>query len=115
MSAQTTHESVNDVRLIGRVSTVPEEKLMPSGSVLISFRIVTDRPPSDVSGVRVDALECSSWSARVRRSAQTWHKGDVVEVSGSVRRRFFATASGRASRVEIEVSSARMVRRAPSA
>ena len=115
MSAQAMQGSVNDVRLMGRVSTVPEEKTMPSGSVLVSFRIVTDRPPSDQSGVRVDALDCSSWSARVRRSALTWHKGDVVEVSGAVRRRFFATATGRASRVEIEVSAARMVRRAPSA
>lgn len=115
MSAQVAQESVNDVRLIGRVSSAPEEKVMPSGSVLVAFRIVTDRPPSDLSGVRVDALDCSSWSARVRRSALSWRKGDVVEVSGAVRRRFFATGTGRASRVEIEVSSARMVRRAPSA
>jgi single-strand DNA-binding protein len=115
MSAQTEVELVNSVRLVGRVSAAPEEKTLPSGSMISNFRVVIDRPPGHESEQRVDALECTAWTPRVRRSARSWRKGDLVEVEGAVRRRFFATATGRASRVEIEVSSARMVRRAPSA
>ena len=115
MSAQTTVEPVNSVHLVGRLSGEASETTLPSGSVISAFRVVIDRPPEHESGQKVDALECTAWTARVRRSAKTWRKGDLVEVEGAVRRRFFATASGRASRVEIEVSAARMVRRAPNA
>lgn len=115
MSAQSAVEPVNSVRLVGRLSAEAQERTLPSGSVLSSFRVVIDRPPGHESEQRVDALECTAWSARSRRSARSWRKGDLVEVEGAVRRRFFATATGRGSRVEIEVSSARMVRRAPSA
>jgi single-strand DNA-binding protein len=52
---------------------------------------------------------------RVRRSALSWEPGDVVEVEGSIRRRFFRTGGGAASRVEVEVSAGRLVRRAASA
>lgn len=115
MSARAVVEEVNSVRLVGRLSAEAEEKTLPSGTVIANFRVVVDRPPDHESGQRIDALECTAWSARSRRSARSWRKGDLVEVEGAVRRRFFATPAGRASRVEIEVSSARMVRRAPSA
>ncbi|WP_036490693.1 MULTISPECIES: single-stranded DNA-binding protein [Nocardioides] len=115
MSAQTAVELVNSVRLVGRISGVAEEKTLPSGSVIVAFRVVIDRPPGHESGQRVDTLECTAWTARVRRSVRTWRQGDLVEVDGAVRRRFYATPVGKASRVEIEVSGGRMVRRAPSA
>ena len=115
MSAQTEVELVNTVRLVGRLSVEPTETTLPSGTVISNFRVVIDRPPDHGSEQKVDALECTAWTTRVRRSARTWRKGDVVEVEGAIRRRFFATATGRASRVEVEVSSGRMVRRAPSA
>jgi single-strand DNA-binding protein len=108
-------EPVNSVRLVGRLGAEATEMTLPSGSVLASFRVVIDRPPQHESGRRVDALECTAWTPRVRRSARSWRKGDLVEVEGAIRRRFFATATGRASRVEIEVSAARLLRRAPTA
>ncbi|UUZ58993.1 single-stranded DNA-binding protein [Nocardioides sp. B-3] len=103
------------MRLIGRVSGEAAEKTLPSGTVISAFRVVTDRPPGHDSGQLVDTLECTARTARVRRSTRSWRKGDPVEVEGAVRRNFFATAAGKASRVDIEVRSARMIRRAPSA
>lgn len=115
MSAHGTVELVNSVRLIGRVSGEATERTLPSGSVISSFLVVIDRPSEHWSAQRVDALECTAWAARVRRSTRSWRKGDLVEVEGALRRNFFATATGRASRVEVEVSGARMIRRAPIA
>lgn len=115
MSAQSDVETTNNVRLVGRVSAEAAEKTLPSGAVISSFRMVTDRPHGHESAQRVDALDCTAWTARLRRSTRSWRKGDLVEVEGAVRRNFFATAAGKASRVEIEVSAARMVRRAPTA
>jgi single-strand DNA-binding protein len=105
-------DDVNVVRLVGRLSATPVEVVLPSGDTMCTFRVVVTRPDDHPSQQRVDALECLTFSARVRRSARSWQPADVLEVEGSIRRRFFRTPSGAASRVEVEVSSARRVRRA---
>ena len=105
----------NEVRLVGRVSAAPEERVLPSGDAVWTFRVVVERP--DVPArrrQRVDALECAAWSARARRSVRTWSAGDVVEVVGSLHRRFFRSGGAVASRVEVEMSSGRVIRRAAS-
>ena len=109
-------DAVNEVRLIGRVSQLPEERVLPSGDTLWSFRVVVPRPEDPGGGRRqVDAVDCCVWSGRVRRSVASWRVDDVVEVSGCVRRRFFRTAQGPASRFEVEVTAGRLIRRAASA
>ena len=104
--------AVNEVRLVGRLSQDPEERVLPSGDSVWTFRLVVARPAGGKSRQRVDTLECAVWGGRVRKSAASWAAGDVVEVAGAMRRRFFSTGAGRASRVEVEVASGRMVRRA---
>ena len=104
----------NEVRLVGRLAAEPVGVTLPSGDQLVTFRVTVDRDGS-ATRQRVDALECSAWTGRVRRTVGRWRPGDVVEVEGSVRRRFFRTAGGTASRVEIEVLSGRLIRRAPAA
>lgn len=95
-------EAVNEVRLAGRISAGPEERVLPSGDILWTFRLVVPRPAGrSASRQSVDALECAVWGGRVRRSVSSWRQGDVVEVSGAIRRRFFRTAAGAASRVEV--------------
>lgn len=106
-------EAVNEVRLVGRVSQAPEERVLPSGDVLWTFRVVvpraTVRPGSRQT---VDALDCAVWGGRIRRSVAGWGEGDLVEVSGAVRRRFFRAGGSAASRVEVEVTGGRLIRRA---
>lgn len=115
MAAQVEIEDVNMVRLVGRVGAPAVESDLPSGDTIAAFRLIVVRPEGHGSTQRVDTLDCTAWTGRVRRSARTWRKDDVVEVEGAIRRRFFSTAAGRASRVDIEVSGARLLRRAPSA
>ena len=112
-SSTASDLAVNEVRLVGRVSQAPEERVLPSGDVLWTFRVVVPRPASSGRS-SVDALECAAWSARARRSVASWQPDDVVEVSGAMRRRFFRSGAGAASRVEVEVSRGRVIRRAGS-
>lgn len=105
----------NEVRLEGRVSAAPEERMLPSGDRVVLFRVIVDRAGPAAARQQVDALECVSWSARVSRAARTWQPGDRVQVEGSLRRRFFRAGGVTQSRVEVEVSAGRVIRRAASA
>ena len=111
--ARTPTAAVNEVRLVGRVSQDPVARELPSGDVVWSVRVVVDREhAAGRSRQRVDALECVAWAARVQRSVAGWVAGDVVEVHGALRRRFYRTGAAAASRVEVEVTRARLIRRA---
>ena len=109
----------NDVRLVGRLSGEPVVIELPSGDALVTFRISVPRSsPSGASaagGQRVDSVPCAAWSPRLRRSIVTWRAGDLVEASGAVRCRFFQAGGATRSRVEVEVSSARIIRRSSAA
>jgi single-strand DNA-binding protein len=105
----------NEVLLVGRVTSPAEERTLPSGDVLVTWRIVVDRPPQARPGERrsptVDTLDCVAWRGDVRRSATSWAVGDTVELSGSLRRRFWRASSGPVSRTEVEVTRGRRVAR----
>ena len=112
-TSETATEQVNEVTLVGRMSQPAEQQVLPSGSELVKFRVIVGRPPSPASRVTVDVLDCVVWTKRPARSVAGWRTGDLVEVKGSLRRRFFApTGGGRVSRCEVEVSSAKLIRRA---
>jgi len=109
MSEDSRHR--NEVTLVGRLAGEIRERPMPSGAMLCSFRLVVCRDtPSP--GPNIDALDCVAWLPAVRRVAQRWSAGDLVEVRGSIRRRFWRGVSGPASRCEIEVALARRLARA---
>lgn len=111
----TESDVVNEVVLRGRVSGEPQLRELPSGSVLIAFRLVLarDRTPMTAgSKVVSDWVECSAWGARVRKQAASWHDGDQVEVRGALRRRFYGTGEGSRSSLEVEMLGGRLVRRA---
>jgi len=110
--AESATPAVNEVRLVGRLSRDPEERVLPSGDVMWTFRLVVARGAAARTRQSVDTLDCAVWGGRVRSSVATWSADDVVEVEGAVRRRFFSTGGGPASRVEIEVGSGRIIRRA---
>lgn len=102
----TTHE--NAVHLVGRVANAPEVREMPSGDEAVVWRLVVDRTQPDTRG-RVDTLACIAWAAAPRRAAPRWREGDIVEIDGALRRRFWRTPTGPASRYEVEVQRARRV------
>jgi single-strand DNA-binding protein len=112
--------SRNEVTLLGRVSGVPEERELPSGDVLVAFRVVVDRPaprrpsPPGVRPPTIDTLDCVAWGAAARRSARALADGDVVSVEGALRRRFWRAGAGANSRTEVEVERLRRGTRRPA-
>ncbi len=99
--------AVNEVRLVGRVSGGPEERVMPSGDVLVSLRLVvprelTKRADPDRPTVAVDTIDVACWSASTRRAALRLKVGDSAEVAGALRRRFYRAGAVALSRYEVE-------------
>lgn len=110
-------ETANTVQLSGRLAAEPEERVLPSGDRLWTCRLIVPRAEartlaSGRKGPSVDVVELAGWSSKVRRSMRTWRAGDVVGVEGALRRRFYRSGGQTASRMEVEVRTARLVRRA---
>ena len=106
----------NEVLLVGRVSGVPELRELPSGDSIVAWRVVVDRgpgrrPPAGVRAATVDTFDCVAWTAGLRRSARALADGDVIEVEGALRRRFWRAGAGATSRCELEVTSVRRLSR----
>lgn len=96
----------NEVVLVGRVSCPLEKRELPSGDVVGTLRIIVERDGRTRyrrSG-GVDTIPCAAWSAKAQRAMSSWDSGDVVEVAGSLRRRWFRRADGASmSDYEVEV------------
>ena len=98
-------QAANSVQLVGHVSGKPIERQLPSGDHLVSFRVVVPRSAAARRRPRqsVDTVECSAWSAQVRRSAVRLAVGDPVTVSGELRRTFRRSRAGVRSWVTVDV------------
>jgi single-strand DNA-binding protein len=106
----------NVVRLRGKVSTAAEERELPSGTRILTFRVSVAREPSPMTeGSRqtADWVDCTAWGAKVRRTVAGWRLGDIVEVDGALRRRFNRGGEGTSTRLDVEVLAGRLLNRAP--
>lgn len=101
----------NEVHLVGRLPVEPVRRELPSGDPLVSFRLVVERDPKGRASrgsatsrsPTVDTLECNAWRRDVQRTLARVAPGEVLEVHGALRRRFWRTGAGAASRSEVEV------------
>jgi single-strand DNA-binding protein len=110
-----TVDHTNEVHLVGRLSADPEARELPSGDLVVTFRLVVsrERPARTKAGRRsptVDTIDCAAWTRRAQRSLRAARPGDLLEVRGALRRRFWRAPHGPSSRSEVEVE---VVRRAP--
>jgi single-strand DNA-binding protein len=94
-------EPVNDVAVVGRISSVGEVVTLPSGSQVISVRVVVPRADG-----RSDVFDCSAWTAVLRRKVASWRIGDVVSLEGQMRRRFWRAGTIPSSRWDLEIAVA---------
>ncbi len=100
-SVEEIDYSLNDCLLRGRVSAAAVDRELPSGEHVVEFRLIVTRTERE----GVDTLDIAAWSAKSRRTALSLKAGEWVEVSGSVRRRFWQGPTGLASRWQIEGES----------
>lgn len=113
-TAPAQEPATNVVTLVGRVTAAPVERTLPSGDVLVSFRLSVRRrrtPMARGSKQATDWVDCVAVGGRCRRSVAGWAVGDEVRVEGALRRRFYRGSSGAVTRLEVEALSARRLAR----
>lgn len=96
--------SLNDVILRGWVTSSATERKLPSGDLVAQFRIAITRPEGGV-----DTIDLEAWSAKNRRSALSLKDGEWVEVTGSIRRRFWRSGNTLASRWCVNTTEIRRI------
>ena len=103
-------EGVNEVFLIGRVTSIAGEKKMPSGDIVSEFRVVVERPGKTGKGGAIDTVDIAVWKSALRKKVSSFKPDNWVEIKGSVRRRFWKSAAGIASRWQVEASEIRTLK-----
>ena len=111
MTQQAQDSTDNYVLLRGLLAAEPLVRMLPSGDELCSFRLTVLRPEETHGRARSDSIDCASTRAVVRRTVARCSPGQRLEVSGSLRRRFWRSSAGTAaSRYEVEVIDVRKLR-----
>lgn len=88
----------NLVQLVGRVSGEPKQRELPSGDTVVEFRMIIER--DDREGV--DTIDVAAWKASLRKKALRFKGDDWLSLKGVLRRRFWRSPTGIASRWQVE-------------
>ncbi|SCX54020.1 single-strand DNA-binding protein [Klenkia marina] len=100
----------NDVVLRGRLAAPAVVRELPSGDTLLVFKLTVRRPAPRPREPGHDTITCVSSAAGPVRRAASWHPGDLLEVQGSLRRRYWRSPTGGAVVHEVECRRARRCR-----
>lgn len=103
----------NGVVVRGVMAAPAEHRELPGGDAVVSFRLRTCRPLTEVRGRPVEVLQCVTFDRSLQRRVAAWQPGDVVEVEGALQRRFWRAPTGTVSAVEVNVRRGRKLPRTP--
>lgn len=102
----------NEVHIVGRVSSAPEARTLRDGELVV-WRVAVERPRPPGEPRRSDWLTCTTVEADLGAIVRGLRVGDVVELHGRLRRRFWRSRQGPVTPLEVEVSGAAVLRSAP--
>jgi single-stranded DNA-binding protein len=96
----------NKVVLIGRLSGELEWRELSSGGRLAVWRLVVERDVVRHPAAKIDTIRCIAFDPTVHEILHHCRHGDIIEIHGALRRRFWRTRYSPASVYEVEVRSA---------
>jgi single-strand DNA-binding protein len=99
-------EHVNAIVLVGRLSGEPEWRALPKDRQVAVWRLIVEhrdaRSPQDA----IDTIRCVTYDPALQTGIRTWSHGDVIEVRGALRHRFWRGPAGPRGVYEVEAVSA---------
>lgn len=101
--------SLNDVKLVGRLTKDPELRFTTQGTPVCRFRLAVGRRYKDRTSndwkEEVAFVPCTLWRDAAERAGQRLKKGSPVFVEGRLKSRDWTTKEGqKRSDLEIEIS-----------
>lgn len=105
---------VNHVRVVAKVTTVPERQQLPSGDEVVSFGVSVPRPGGGSDAIPVQAgpapgpgrrPAAGQVGRRLLADVERLEAGDWVSIEGRLRRRWWDAGGARRSRIEVAVAS----------
>ncbi|GAA1111019.1 single-stranded DNA-binding protein [Nocardiopsis composta] len=100
----------NEVVLEGRVTAEPSVRELPSGDRLVTWRVTVARPGGERdAGRQTDSITCVSFRADIQDATRGWRIGDLVHVTGALRRRYRRSRGFAGGVVEVEASAVRVL------
>lgn len=85
---------MNNVGLTGRLVRDPEIKSTQSGVSVASFTIAVDRPYQKGKDKEADFIGCTAWRGTADFIGKYFHKGEPIEIVGSLRTRTYDDKNG---------------------
>ncbi len=103
---------VNEIVLVGRLSGEPEWRPLPGGGHVVVWRLIVEHPGGRSPQDSIDTIRCVAFRPAVQEGIRGWRHGDLIEVRGSLRHRFWRGPTG--PRGLYEVEAATVIRHRPA-
>lgn len=102
----------NEVLLGGELIARGEVRTRPDGVQVTAFRLVVRSAKGGGRASPAERIDCVAVRAAVRTRVSTLAPGDLIELGGTLRHRYWRGVSGLSSRYEVEADRVRLLRRA---
>jgi single-strand DNA-binding protein len=85
-------EHVNEIVLVGRLSGEPEWRALPDEREVAVWRLIVEHRGARSPQGAIDTIRCVSYDPAVQSGVRGWSHGDVIQVQGALRHRFWRRA-----------------------
>lgn len=99
---------INNLTLMGRLTSDPELKQTTSGKSVTSFNVAVDRRFQGKSEEKkTDFIPCVAWGNNAEFITKWFHKGDMLAITGEIQTRNYEDKNGnKRTAVEVVVGEA---------
>jgi single-stranded DNA-binding protein len=101
-----TVEHVNEIVLVGRLSGEPEWRALSDHREVAVWRLIVEHQDARSPQDGIDTIRCVSYDPTIQATVRTWSHGDVIEVHGALRHRFWRAPTGPRGLYEVEAANA---------